>query len=91
MLQHLKHTWDSDLYRTERVYGLHAAWEKRMDRAVLSTVARLPGIPSSHVGIDTLLRRHDKMGFEDVLGSELAAPGGAERRWRRRRWRGSGR
>lgn len=66
----LRRQWDADLYRVERVYGMAAAWEKRMDRAVLASVARLPGIPSSHVGIDTLLRRHTRIGFEDYLGCE---------------------
>lgn len=68
--QELRRQWDADLYRVERVYGMAAAWEKRMDRAVLASVARLPGIPSSHIGIDTLLHRHTKIGFEDYLGRE---------------------
>lgn len=67
MLQHVKNEWQSSLYITERVYGSHAAWEKRMDRAVLSQVQRLPGLPSSHVGLDALLGKDQKLEWEDVL------------------------
>lgn len=66
-MQTLKDKWDSDMYRVERVYGSHAAWEKRMDRAVLSQARRLPGIPSSFSGLDTIMGRDDKIGFEDFL------------------------
>lgn len=66
-MQHMKNQWEADQYLLERVYGSHAAWEKRMERAVLSQVQRLPGIPSSHVGIDHVLGRDDKIGFEDIL------------------------
>ena len=70
-LQHTKNAWDADMLRVERVYGMHAAWEKRMDRAMLSQVQRLPGGPaSSFVGLDTFLNRDIKMGFEDTLGRE---------------------
>ena len=65
--QALKNEWEAEQYRLERVYGAAAAWERRMERAVLSQVARLPGIPSSHVGLDHLLGRDGKIGFEDVL------------------------
>ena len=39
-----------------------------MERSVLSQVQRLPGVPSSHVGLDHMLGRDDKIGFEDVYG-----------------------
>lgn len=57
------------MYLEERVYGAHVAFERRMDRAVLSQVGRLPGIglPSSHLGIDFVLGRDTKIGFEDYL------------------------
>lgn len=53
---------------TARTYGLHAAWEKRMDRAALSSSTRLPGgPPSSHALLDSYLGRDAQMGWEDVL------------------------
>ena len=58
---------DGELYRLSKVYGAHAAWERRMDLAAASATARLPGLPSSHCALDTLLNRDDKLGFEDFL------------------------
>ena len=58
------------MFLLERVYGAHAAWEKRMDRAALSTTRRLPGVESAHVGVDHVLGRDDKMYFEDYLNRE---------------------
>lgn len=59
----------------ERVYGQHSAWEKRMDRAALSSFQRLPGgPPSSHVMIDSFLNRDSKVEFEDILGGEYFYP-----------------
>ena len=53
---------------TARVYGMHAAWEMRMDRAALSACQRLPGGPaSSHALLDSWMGRDTKMGYEDVL------------------------
>lgn len=65
--QALKNEWEADQFRLERVYGAHAAWERRMERAVLAQVQRLPGVPSSHVGLDHVLGRDERIGFEDVL------------------------
>jgi hypothetical protein len=60
---------------TERVYGHHAAWEKRMDRAVLSQIQRLPGgPPSSFAMLDSFLGRDDKLGFEDTLNRPEQRP-----------------
>jgi hypothetical protein len=69
-MQHIKNEWDSSLFITEKVYGAAAAFEKRLDRAVLSTVQRAPGLPSSHALVDTLLGRDDKLEVEDVLNGE---------------------
>lgn len=56
-----------------RVYGAHAAWEKRMDRAALSSMQRLPGGPSSSFALlDSFLGRDEKIGFEDVLNRASA-------------------
>jgi len=75
-LQHAKNELDADLYRAERVYGRHAAWEKRMDIAVLGSVRRLPGLPSSFAGLDTALGRDGKIGFEDTLNGAYRLWGG---------------
>ena len=75
--EHLRNEWESKMFLLERVYGAHAAWEKRMDRAALATTRRLPGVASSHVGIDHLLGRDDKIFFEDYLNREYGARGAA--------------
>ena len=64
---------DADLFRLRNVYGAAAAWERRMDLAAARATARLPGLPSSHCAVDTLLGRDDKIGFEDYLNSACAA------------------
>ena len=73
--QQLRNEWTSKMYLEERVYGAHVAYERRMDRAVLSQVRRLPGVglPSSHLGVDFVLGRDAKIGFEDYLNCELCA------------------
>jgi hypothetical protein len=67
----LAHEWELSLDMTAKVYGQHAAWEKRMDRAALASIQRLPGgPPSSHAHLDSWLGRCSRMGFEDVLNRE---------------------
>jgi hypothetical protein len=66
-VQHIKNEWDASLIITERVYGSHAAFEKRLDRAVLSTMQRAPGMQSSHALLDSYLGRDAKVAVEDVL------------------------
>jgi hypothetical protein len=76
LLQLLRNEWEAQQFVLDRVYGAAAAWEKRMDRAVLSQVQRLPapGVQSSFCGLDTLLGRDEKITFEDYLnGAYLPA------------------
>ena len=70
---------DADLFRLRAVYGAAAAWERRMDLAAARATARLPGLPSSHCAVDTLLGRDDKIGFEDYLNSACGAARAAAR------------
>eukprot|EP00965_Chrysotila_dentata_P242115 6204694-Pleurochrysis_carterae.AAC.5 len=35
---------------------------------ILSQVQRLPGLPSHHVGLDTIMGRDETIDFEDYLG-----------------------
>lgn len=68
---------EGELYRLERVYGKHAAWERRMDLAAAAATARLPGLPSSHAALDTLLGRDATIAFEDVLNGARQTRGAA--------------
>ena len=68
--QALTNEWEAKLFMTERVYGAHAAWEQRMDRAALAQTRRLPGVASAHIGLDHVLGLDDRIDFSDVLGCE---------------------
>merc|ERR1712060_370406 len=50
------------------VYGAHLPMRIKMEMNVLSQVRRLPGLRSSHVGLDTILGRDETIDFEDYLG-----------------------
>lgn len=62
-----KQQWDNDLHHAERVWGPGMAMRMRMDRAILAQFQRAPGLESDFVGLDTILGRDIKVGFEDVL------------------------
>jgi hypothetical protein len=65
--------WDTGLRLAALAHGGHAALERRMDRAALSQIQRLPGAaPSSHALLDTLLGRDTMIGDEDVLNGASA-------------------
>ena len=64
----LANEWETSLRLTAMAHGQAAAMEKRIDRAALSQIQRLPGgPPSSHVLLDSWLGRDSSIGFEDVL------------------------
>ena len=56
------------------MHGSAAATELAIDRASLSAVARLPGLPSSHIGVDHVLGLDTRVGWEDVLGLPELSP-----------------
>ena len=67
--------WDTGLRLAALAHGGHAAMERRMDRAALSQIQRLPGAaPSSHALLDSLLRRETTFGDEDVLNCAGGRP-----------------
>lgn len=49
------------------IYGSAAAMRLRTERKVLSRYTRLPGLPSSYIGLDTLMGTDMDFDFEDVL------------------------
>lgn len=51
-----------------RLYGVAAAMRLKTEKEVLSAqAARLPGLPSSRVGLETVLGTDETIEFEDVL------------------------
>ena len=67
--QQLANEWETSLRLVAMAHGQAAAMEKRLDRAALSQIRRLPGsgVPSSHALLDTYLGRSGSVGVEDVL------------------------
>ena len=50
------------------VYGAHLPMAIRMEMETLAKVQRLPGLPSSRVGLECLMGRDETIEFEDFLG-----------------------
>lgn len=49
-------------------YGKHLPMQIRMECDILSQVQRLPGLPNSNLGMETILGRDETIDFEDYLG-----------------------
>merc|ERR1711879_466405 len=56
------------------VHGAHAPLRMKMERELLSQFQRLPGIPSSLAGLETVLDTDETIEFEDVFNLEANAP-----------------
>lgn len=52
------------------VYGAALPMRRMMDRQTLSQFHRLPGLPSSQLGIELLDRKDEKIDFADFLNIE---------------------
>merc|ERR1712039_951519 len=63
-----------DLQAKAMVFGQHAPLRAKMERELLSQFQRLPGLPSSLVGLETVLDMDDDIEFEDVFNLEENAP-----------------
>ncbi len=57
-----------------RLYGIGAAMRLKTEKGVLSQVQRAPGLPSSMVGLETVLGTDETIEFEDVLNDPLEKP-----------------
>ncbi|KAI9908431.1 hypothetical protein PsorP6_003766 [Peronosclerospora sorghi] len=59
--------WELKMATVEQVYGKAAAMRLRTEKAVLEQFTRLPGMPSSHTGLDTLTGADEQIEFSDFL------------------------
>lgn len=64
---------DSKLNMLGSVYGAHVPMRKRMDMRIVSAVQRLPGLPSSNLGLEILLNKHEDLEFDDFLADPAFA------------------
>jgi proteasome maturation protein len=50
-----------------KVYGSHVPLRLHMEEKILAQVRRFPGLPSSHIGLETLLGLETEIEFGDYL------------------------
>lgn len=55
-------------YTMGNIYGSYLPMQLRMEVEIVSQAQRHPGIPSSNVGMETLLGRDETLDFEDFMG-----------------------
>ena len=69
IVKNLPHTeFQTKVRNRAMLYGPASAIHLQMDRAILSTVQRLPCLPSDRVGLECVLEKDNAMGFDDFLG-----------------------
>nr|CCA14153.1 conserved hypothetical protein [Albugo laibachii Nc14] len=59
--------WELKMATVEQVYGKAASMRLRTEKAVLEQFKRLPGLPSSNAGIDTITGMDEQVDLEDIL------------------------
>mmetsp|Transcript_3854 Transcript_3854/g.13518 ORF Transcript_3854/g.13518 Transcript_3854/m.13518 type:complete len:149 (+) Transcript_3854:209-655(+) len=53
---------------TTRVYGAALPAKMQIEEQILGRVGRLPGLPSSRLGLDAMTGRLDELDYSDTLG-----------------------
>ncbi|KAF4317673.1 hypothetical protein BBO99_00001049 [Phytophthora kernoviae] len=66
--------WELKMATVEQVYGKAAAMRLRTEKSVMEQFTRLPGLPSSHVGLDTLTGADEQIEFADFLNDPNEHP-----------------
>ena len=54
----------------EKMFGTALTLHLRTEKAILSKYQRLPGLPSSRTGLETILGEDEEIGFADVLSGK---------------------
>ncbi|EPR57952.1 proteasome maturation factor ump1 protein [Toxoplasma gondii ME49] len=67
---HLRERERTEFQRAARLYGLHAPLRLKMERELCAMSQRLPGLPSSLWGLQTLMRLDEEVAAEDFLNRE---------------------
>ncbi|CAI5705090.1 unnamed protein product [Peronospora effusa] len=71
---HRQSNWELKMATVEQVYGKAAAMRLRTEKSVLEQFTRLPGLPSSHAGLDTLTGADEQIEFTDFLNDPNEHP-----------------
>ncbi|KAJ0408105.1 hypothetical protein P43SY_002075 [Pythium insidiosum] len=71
---HRRNTWELKMATAEQIYGKGAAMRLRTEKAVMEQFGRMPGLPSSHVGLDTITGADEEITFNDFLNDPAEHP-----------------
>jgi Proteasome maturation factor UMP1 len=66
--------WAGKMDMVRRTYGSHMAMRLSTERALLSRDHRLPGLQSTHAGLNTLTGADTKIDFTDFLSGTTTTP-----------------
>merc|ERR1719394_2005542 len=65
LIDNSKRSEQQEMMAKSIVFGQHAPIRAKMERELLSQFQRLPGLPSSLVGLETMLDMDDTIEFEE--------------------------
>ncbi|ETW06528.1 hypothetical protein H310_02758 [Aphanomyces invadans] len=66
--------FEGKMRSVEQIYGKAAAMRLRTEKILLEQHTRLPGLPSSRCGLDTVLGNDDTLDFTDILNDPQDSP-----------------
>eukprot|EP00439_Symbiodinium_sp_Y106_P068956 s1975_g11.t2 len=70
LIDHSRREQQEEMRNKALVFGQHAPLKAKMERELLSQFQRLPGLPSSLVGLETVMDMEDTIEFEDIMNLE---------------------
>ena len=68
------HEFDLKMDTVERIYGSAFAMRLKTERQALGQPHRLPGLPGTRAGLETVLGKDTDVQFEDMLGQPEHRP-----------------
>merc|ERR1719446_1622832 len=74
LIDNTKRSEQQEMMAKSIVFGQHAPIRAKMERELLSQFQRLPGLPSSMLGLETVMRMDTNIEFEDIFNLEVHAP-----------------
>uniref|UniRef100_A0A7S1Q8L4 Proteasome maturation protein n=1 Tax=Alexandrium catenella TaxID=2925 RepID=A0A7S1Q8L4_ALECA len=74
LVDHVRREEHQEMMGKALVFGQHAPVRAKLEREMLSQFQRLPGLPSSLVGLETVLDMDESIEFEDIFNLEENAP-----------------